>query len=119
MFAGELAKTLGLELMREEMAQWEMTVQGCYIGDLLSNVMGFARSGQLWYTVMTNINVVAVAHLAELAGVVFLEGHQPDESVIERALLESIPLFQTTLPAYESALVFDKAGLEQAGFERT
>lgn len=36
-------------------------ITGCYIGDLLSWVMGRANSGDMWITVMSNINIVAVA----------------------------------------------------------
>ena len=45
----------------------ERVVTGGYVGDLLSWVMGRARSGQAWITIMSNINTVAVASLADVA----------------------------------------------------
>ena len=45
-----------------------------YAGDLLSWVMGNAPAGCVWFTVMTNVNVIAVAHLADAACVIVTEG---------------------------------------------
>ena len=42
----------------------------CYSGDLLSWVMGRAESGDCWFTVMGNINAIAVAFLADCACIV-------------------------------------------------
>ena len=109
--ACDFARRADLELLHPDMAQHEMTIKGCYIGDLLSNVMGNARPGQLWLTVMTNINIVAVAQLLELSGIVLLENNQPAEGVLERANLEEIPVFQTKEPAYAAAVRFYQAGL--------
>ena len=52
----------------------ERVVTGGYVGDLLSWVMGRARSGQAWITIMSNINTVAVASLADVACVILAEG---------------------------------------------
>ena len=58
MLAGEIAKLMNMELLLPDMADKEMEISGCYIGDLLSNVMGKAKTGQIWLTVMTNINIL-------------------------------------------------------------
>jgi len=113
MQAGLFAQTLGMELLQPEMAQNEMAVEGCYIGDLLSNVMGNAKTGQLWMTVMTNMNVVAIAQLLELSGVVILEGNKPAIDVLERAVLEGIPFFSTDESAYEATIRFYKSTLTE------
>ena len=42
-------------------------ITGGYAGDLLSWVMGRARSGDAWITIMSNQNIVAVAVLADAA----------------------------------------------------
>ena len=54
----------------------ERVVTGGYVGDLLSWVMGRARSGQAWITIMSNINTVAVASLADVACVILAEGKE-------------------------------------------
>lgn len=76
-------------------------VKGCYIGDLLSNVMANSKKGDLWLTVQTHQNVVAIAHLLNMAGIVFVEGHKPSPETIERAKKEEIPLFLTNKSAFE------------------
>ena len=59
----------------------ERVVTGGYVGDLLSWVMGRARSGQAWITIMSNINTVAVASLADVACVILAEGVTLPEDV--------------------------------------
>ena len=40
-------------------------IDGVYIGDLLSWVMGRAQMDNAWITIMSNVNVIAVASLAD------------------------------------------------------
>ena len=108
MLAGEFARLMDLELLTPEMAERPVEIKGCYIGDLLSNVMGKAEGGQIWFTVMTNVNIVAVAQLLGLAGIVLLEGFQPGDGVLEKAVREEIPVFASGKTAYEAAIGFYK-----------
>ena len=111
MQAGELARAMGMELLTPELSRQEMEINGCYLGDLLSNVMGKAAPGELWFTVITNINIIAVASLIGLPGVVVLEGNWPETAVLERAEDQKIPVFSLDKSAYEAALAF--RGLEK------
>lgn len=67
-------------------------ITDAYTGDLLSWVMGRAKAGQAWITIMTNINIVAVASLRDLPLVILAEGCIPDNAVIEKANQEGINL---------------------------
>ena len=58
-------------------------IGGVYIGDLLSWVMGRASADDAWITIMSNINVVAVASLADAACVLFAEGVVPLPSKVQ------------------------------------
>lgn len=49
------------------MPDGEREITGVYIGDLLSWVMGRAKADCAWITIMSNINIVAVASLADTA----------------------------------------------------
>ena len=60
-------------------------VTGGYAGDLLSWVMGRAREGDAWLTIMSNQNVAAVALLSDLSCVVLTEGVTPDRELQARA----------------------------------
>lgn len=89
----------------------EMDMKGCYIGDLLSNVMAKAQAGDLWLTVQTHSNVVAIAVLLNLAGIVIVEGHLPQPQTLEKAQEEGITLLGTSLSSYELACRFASLGV--------
>ena len=52
-------------------------VSGAYVGDLLSWVMGRAQADNAWITIMSNVNVIAVASLSDVACVCSLSHGQP------------------------------------------
>ena len=79
----QLAKQLSLDVLCMPDAQRE--VSGGYAGDLLSWVMGRAQAGDAWITIMSNVNIVAVATLADPSCIILSEGVAPDEGVIEKA----------------------------------
>ncbi len=71
------------------------TITCGYAGDLLSFVMGRAPSDSVWFTVMTNVNVLAVATLAEVACVVICEDSVPMEGFTEKAKEQGINVLRT------------------------
>ena len=79
-------------------------ITGVYIGDLLSWVMGRARSGDAWITIMSNQNIVAVATLADAACIILAEEVQPDEGVAALAQQRGINLLCSPHSAYDTAL---------------
>ena len=78
-------------------------VKDAYIGDLLSWVMGKAKSGDAWITIMSNKNILAVAALTDCACVILAEGVMPDEEVCELALEKGINLLLSKKSAYALA----------------
>lgn len=78
-------------------------IGGCYIGDLLSWVMGRAKADDLWITVMGNVNAVAVAVLADVSLIVLAEGAQLDGEARQKAEQQGVTVLQTSKPAYEIA----------------
>ena len=76
---------------------------GAYVGDLLSWVMGRAKSGDVWITIMSNINIIAVASLADVACIVLAEGVALDETVKTTALAKGINVYTSEKTAYELA----------------
>lgn len=83
-------------------------VTGAYVGDLLSWVMGRAEADCVWVTIMSNINVIAVASLSGVSCVVFSEGVTPDADAVKRAELEEINLISTPKTSYEVCAVLSK-----------
>lgn len=82
----------------------EREIDGAYIGDLLSWVMGRACENNVWITIMSNLNVVAVASLSDVSAVIFAEGVTPDAELIKVAIDKGINLLCSSLPAYETAI---------------
>ena len=70
-------------------------VKGGYASDLLSCVMRGAKKDFLWVTLQSHINVVAVASLANLAGVIITEGNRPSPETIAQAEKEEVILLLT------------------------
>jgi len=87
----------------------EREIDGVYVGDLLSWVMGRASADNAWVTIMTNLNVVAVASLADVATVVLCEGCVPDGDVIETAKIKSVNMVVSEKPVYETCLELNAA----------
>ena len=80
-------------------------VMGAYVGDLLSWVMGRAQEGNAWITIMSNVNVIAVASLADVSCVILAEGVKLDEGVEKTAEAKGINILSTDKSAYEVAKV--------------
>ena len=76
---------------------------GGYVSDLLSDVMGFASEGQVWITLQTHQNVLAIASLKDLAAVILVKGLQPDEDTLKHSEEEGIPLLGTEMGTFEIA----------------
>ena len=79
----QLADSLSLKVIC--MPDSDREVTGGYAGDLLSWVMGRANSGDAWITIMSNVNIVAVATLADPSCIVLSEGVGIDAEVLEKA----------------------------------
>ena len=79
-------------------------VNGCHIGDLLSWVMGRAEADNLWITIMTNINTVAVASLSGVSAIVVAEGLDLPENVTVAAATQGINILRSKKPIFETSL---------------
>ena len=85
--------------------------EGVYIGDLLSWVMGRAQSGNVWLTIMSNLNIVAVATLSDVSCILLCEGVTLDESVRSTADAKGVNILSTPMTAYEVARKLMELGL--------
>lgn len=100
----DFAEKYGLEKI--SIAEGEREITGGYVGDLLSWVMGRAQSGDAWITIMSNINIAAVAALTDVACIILAEGVALDESVRSVAQDKGINVLSSEKTAFElSALV--------------
>ncbi len=97
--AAQLAAEFGLEILND--ADGQRTVNCGYAGDLLSWVMGRAPADCAWVTVMSNVNVVAVASLADVGCVILAENAELDEAALEKARAVGINIYRTSMPVFE------------------
>lgn len=70
-------------------------IAGGYASDLLSCVMKGAKKDFVWVTLQCHVNVVAVASLLGLGGVIITEGNRPDTETLDRANHEGVVLMVT------------------------
>ena len=99
MNVSKAAEQLGLKTVT--MPCPEREILGGYAGDLLSWVMGRVREDYAWVTIMSNINITAVASLADVACIILAEGVSLDEEVILTALSKNINILSSELSTYE------------------
>ncbi len=98
----QIKEKLGLRIFTGSVAL-DQQVKGGYVSDLLSDVMGHAKEGEVWITLQSHLNVVAIASLKELSAIVLVKDIVPDALVLEKANEEGIPLLGTDEGAFAMA----------------
>ncbi|MFC1890785.1 serine kinase [Thermodesulfobacteriota bacterium] len=106
----EIQKALDLELAAGSKGL-DREVSGGYCGDLLSDVMANSEKNEIWFTIQTHQNILAVAVLKELGAIVLVNGQKPDEDTKLRADEEAVPIFLSPLSAFELAGKLQGAGI--------
>ncbi len=85
------------------MPQSEKEISNVYIGDLLSWVMGRSEGGDVWITIMSNINILAVASLTDAACILLAENVAVADEVIKTAEEKGVNILSTPLSSYDAA----------------
>jgi len=98
----EIVDELGLRVAAGS-GHLDVEVTGGYTSDLLSCAMAGAAQGNLWITLQGHLNIVAVASLNELAGVIVTEGKPVSRETTTKAEEEGVVLLLTPLTSYEVA----------------
>lgn len=78
-------------------------VSGAYCGDLLSDVLAHASPGDIWITIHRHRNIIAVASLVNLHGIIITGNRSPEPDTLEFAEKESMPLFKSPLNNFQTA----------------
>ncbi|NWG02736.1 MAG: serine kinase [Syntrophaceae bacterium] len=81
--------------------QLHQAITGGYASDLLSDVIAHSQKGNIWVTIQTHPNIVAVAAMKELAGIILTGGREPDKETVHKAQEEGIPLLVSPLFTFE------------------
>ncbi len=93
-----LAEKLGLTLLAGDPPE---EFDGVYAGDFLSRAMSRVGEGEVWITIMNNVNVIAVASLTDAACVILAEGVQPDDAAKAAADSKGVCVYSSDKTVYE------------------
>ncbi|AJG41324.1 hypothetical protein TRQ7_07695 [Thermotoga sp. RQ7] len=89
---GEIVEKLGLEHVCGNL---NVEVEHGFTCDLLSEVLGRAQPSTLWITVQSHVNIVAVATVVGIKGIILCDGHEYERETIEKARENGIVLLKT------------------------
>ncbi|MGB9812564.1 MAG: DRTGG domain-containing protein [Thermovenabulum sp.] len=96
----ELIEKLNLKILTQGV-NLEKKVEGGYAGDLLSWVMAHAKENQVWITIQSHQNIVAVASLLGLCAIIVAEGVEVEENTLKKAEEENIPILSSEKSTFE------------------
>jgi serine kinase of HPr protein (carbohydrate metabolism regulator) len=96
----ELIEKLNLSV-RSSKDSLDREVTRGYASDLLSDVLANTEEGDLWITLQIHQNIAAVASMKGLAGIVLVNGREPEQETVEKAEAENIVIMVTELPTFE------------------
>ena len=106
----DLVGHLDLQVRSAE-ASLDKEITGGYVSDLLSDVIGNSKEGDVWITLQIHQNIVAVAVMRDLAGIILVSNREPEEETVRKAEDEGIPIMVSSLPAFEVVGRLYKLGL--------
>jgi len=94
-----------LELLQAELltGSADGQIHGCYVGDLLSDVLASAKPDVLWITIQVHRNVVSVASMKDISAVLITRGRKQDPQTLAEAEGAGVTVLSTPLSAYEAA----------------
>jgi hypothetical protein len=96
----EITKKLNLDVLTAK-DKSDSEVSGGYTSDLLSDVIANSQEGNIWITLQTHQNIIAVARLKELAGIILVNSRKPDEETLKKAEEEKVPVCMTEESAFQ------------------
>ena len=106
----DIVKELDLDV-KSGQSRLDVDVSRGYVSDLMSDVIANTKTGDLWITLQVHINIVAVATMKELSGIILINNRQPEAETLEKAKGENIPILISSLPAFELAGRLYKLGI--------
>lgn len=81
----------------------DLKLEKAFSSDLMSDVMGNASENEVWITLQTHHNVMAIASLKDLAAVILVKGLEPDADTHAHSDEEGVPILGTSMGAFEMA----------------
>ena len=96
-----IAEKLGLNVVVK--GDVSKPVSGCYVSDLLSDVMAHSKDHELWITLQTHPNIVAVAIIKGISALILTNGRNPEAATIRKAEAEKVTIMVSRDTTFEIA----------------
>ncbi len=96
----EIVEELNLEA-RVAVNNLGAEVRSGYVSDLLSDVLANGNENDLWITLQIHPNIVAIANIKGLSGIVIINGREPEEETVKKAEEENISIMVSPMSAFE------------------
>ena len=87
----------------------ERTVTKLYSCDLLSMALVKATVGCAWFTVIGNVNTIAVAVHTDCSCIVLCEGIKLDDYAYKKAVEHDVTVLCTDMPVFDAAIMLSTA----------
>lgn len=97
----EFAQKNGYKILSSAKIAEAASIKGVYVCDMLSHAMANIKDGDMWITVHTNINIVAVALLTNASCIAIPENISVDKITLDKAAEENITIISSPHSAYE------------------
>ena len=110
MLVSEIVEKLGLTVLVGG-DNLKADVTGGYVADLLSCVIAGANPQDVWVTLQTHVNIVAVAGLKEVAGIIVAEAAVVPDATLEKATQQGVVMLSSPQPVYETVKQLVALGL--------
>jgi predicted transcriptional regulator len=98
----EIVRKLDLTVVSESSGMDAGVPRG-YASDLLSDVIANALKDDVWVTIQVHPNIIAVAVLKEIAGIIVAGGRKLQQDTVEAARKQNVALMASDLPVFEIA----------------
>lgn len=96
----EIKESLDLKVLSGN-KQLETDVSRGYVSDLMSDVIAHGKEGDIWITYQTHVNVVAIAMMKDMAGIILIQGRELIPAAAAKAEQEGLPVFSSSESAFE------------------
>jgi hypothetical protein len=96
----DIREKLGLGTANES-DRMDVEVRRGYVSDLLSDVIAHAGRDDVWVTIQVHKNIVAVAVLKEIAGIIVANGKKLHQDTIDGAREQNVAVLTSELPGFE------------------
>jgi len=107
----EIRDLLGCELLTGE-EDLGLDIREVVASDGMSEILAFAKSGELMITGLTNIQSIRTADIAGVNAVIYCRNKRPDKRVVEFARQKKIPVLVTPMVMFDICGILYARGLK-------